>query len=254
MIRNTWIAIVVCVLGLSAPGARAQDAMPQEVAAGPFLLGLRAGATMSWMDFKDSHLLVEFDDEVRGEIQMQDSRRFGGTIGAAVAYEAASNWRLETRVLYATQGSVAQGSNRLQLVDFPNDVLFGTYTARFVTRYVNIPVLAITSLGAPTGRFYLGAGPTFGFLVSARLHEEVRFSIQGTDDRGSASSDADIKDDMTGTNTSLTVLGGWQSTGSRVRGFVEIGYDIGFTNLFNDDVGFEDVRHRGFTFTAGLGY
>jgi len=109
MLRNTRLLVALGSMLLCLQGAQAQDSMPSEVSAGPFTIGAHGGATMSWMSFKDSHLLVEFefDSGLLGDIQMRDSRRFGGSIGLSVAYDVTSSWRLETRLLYATQGSVA---------------------------------------------------------------------------------------------------------------------------------------------------
>ena len=257
MLRNKLFATLLTLMLLCPQAAPLSAQTTPKLSTGRLTIGARGGATMSWMTFAPSDLVVRFEGDINGDVQLRDSRRFGGVGGVNVAYEVVNGWTLETGTLLATQGSTVQGTDELQLLDFPDDVVFATVTNTFRTKYVNVPVVVKASFGAPQGRFYLGAGPTFGFLVSATVSEEVRAHLRADDGstaQATLVNETDIEDDMTSTTTSLTFLGGWEARGRRFRGFLEIGYDLGMTNLFSDESDLQDVKHRGFTFTAGAGF
>jgi len=243
--------VLLCTVALAA---RAQAPIPSQVAVGPLTIGVRVGAGVSWMSFSQDDLVAPFAGDITGQVVLADSRRFGGTGGISVSYEVAQRWALEARVLLASQGSTVRGTNELQASGLEDEVLFGTVTTIFKARYLYVPVLARAAFGAPMGRFYVGAGPSFGFLMSAKVGDAIRLNVQGTNLRAEFSSETDIKDDMTSTVTNLSFLGGWETGGSRLRGFFEVGYDIGMTDLFSSEFGLEPVKHRGLTFTGGLGF
>jgi len=253
MFRNQISALICLCCAVLCSFARVAQA---QVTAGPLTFGARIGGGMSWIGFDQNDLVIRFDDpDVVGTIPLADSRRFGTTGGVTVSYEVARRWGLEARLLLASQGSTLRGTSQLLLTADPDAVVFATATVTFRTKYLYIPVLARASFGAPAGRFYVGAGPSFGFLMSAKRGEELRANEQGTNNRAESTGEIDIKDDMTSSVLTVSFLGGWETDGtSRIRGFLEAGYDVGTTDLFSSEFGLQPAKHRGFTFMAGVGF
>ena len=174
--------------------------------------GVRAGVNLSTLNTSDDEGGVSADWLVRG------------VAGGYVTWRMFSWLELQPEVLYSLKGA-KEGE--------------GDLTAKALLDYVEVPVLARVSRGAPgTRRFYGVAGVAFGVLLRARTRADF----------GGAVEEIDIKDDLETLDVGA-VFGGGLELGSLV---VDARYTHGFRDIDKDTSDSVTVKNRAASITVGI--
>jgi hypothetical protein len=137
-------------------------------------------------------------------------------VNLGVYYNAAlsENFSIEPQVDFSTEGVKAEGED-----------------AKFKNSFINLSVLARYN---SSGGFFVGTGPQFGLMVSAKAEQS------------GVSVDAD--DFFKSTNISWALTTGFQPPTSAFGGFIR--YNFGLTNIFEA----EDADVKTSVFQVGLRY
>jgi hypothetical protein len=144
--------------------------------------------------------------------------RTGFVVAGRVAFPLLPFLSLETGLDVAAQGT-----------ELDRSVQFGTTTledGRIRLTYLHLPVLARLSASAGPVRPYVKFGPKLGLLLAAKA--EAHSTSTGGD------IETDIKDSAADFDLALQFAGGLEFPVATVRGLVEVGYGLGFVNVFDD--------------------
>lgn len=167
----------------------------------------------------------------------------GFVVGATLAYEELPVVGLELQVLYFEQGGELEGS--LELL---NEVFEGQAQIRMA--YLMIPFLANFKVREATVRPYAKLGPQVGFRISSKAE------LRSVDLTG-GSLETDIKEETNSVDFSLYFAGGLDFPLTTVSAYLEVGYSVGFTDLFKATADVTDLfqgKSHALGITAGLSY
>lgn len=163
---------------------------------------------------------VSVDPEIEG---LDYSNRTGFGFGGVLDLSLSENVALHFEPLYLQKGSKLEA---------------GGEEAKVKLSYIEVPALFKLALGTSTTRPYLMAGPTIGFLLSAKV---------------SNGEEVDIKDDTKSIDIGLGFGAGVSFPAGNNSVFVEGRYALGLTNI-NDDPDDPDteVKNKGIQVIAGI--
>lgn len=201
--RKHTVAVLVALAMVGLPaGASAQG----------IGLGVKAGASLATLSIEG--------------VEDGLSNKAGFTIGGFVNVGLSPMFSIQPELLFSQKGTSMSG-----------EVLGETVEVDQKSSYIEVPVLARLSLGAPgvPVRPVVFAGPSFGFLLSAKAE--------------SGDAEEDIKENM----KSLDV-GGVIGAGVELGNFTIDGrYTLGLTNI-NDAEGDDEgsIKNRAIMITVGL--
>jgi hypothetical protein len=165
----------------------------------------------------------------------------GFVVGATLAYDELPGVGLELQVLYSEQGGELEGS-----IELFGDTLDGQ--AKIMMAYLVIPLLASVKATGVTVRPYAKLGPQVGFRISSKAELSP---VSGT------SVETDIKEETNSVDFSLYFAAGLEFPLTTVSAHLEVGYSIGFTNLFKEAADVTDLvqgKNHVLGITAGLSY
>jgi outer membrane protein with beta-barrel domain len=176
----------------------------------------------------------------------------GGLYGT---FHVNDRFGIRLEALYAMKGGKGNTTGFIDVYDSSNSYI-GTLdisgTNTLTLDYFEVPILGVMSFPTgPSSTFEVFAGPSFGFLSSAKIKEEAVGTFQG--ESQSQSQTTDLSDNFKGTDVG-GVLGAGMSFrfGSRFL-FAEGRWTPGFTEI--DDTGSGmDWKNNAFGFSAGIGF
>lgn len=119
--------------------------------------------------------------------------------------------------------------------------------------YLTIPVLAKASFGAKT-KFYVNAGPYFGFLLSARAKSDVKQTFPlNPENNTDRSYDDDVSEFYAGFDFGVVAGGGAIFTINKNIGIIaDLRYNLGLAIL--DKNGGDKVYNSAFSLSTGVVY
>jgi hypothetical protein len=193
--------------------------------------GIKAGVNFASFGGEDADRFFQGADE---------QFRTGVTIGGFVRVDPAGPFALQTELLYTQKGAKLE------------ETVFGeTTTTIYKIDYIEVPLLAkvqIPVTGPLTPNFF--AGPAVGVPV----RENVEIESTSGSDSGS------IDDLIEPTDIGVHLGGGVNIAAGTVEVTLDIRYQFGLTNIFQDgnpileSAGIEDIKNRGIGITAGLSF
>ena len=191
--------------------------------------GIRAGGSLSRLSLNTT------PDGI------QNNFHPGFMVGATLAYDALPIVGLEIQAMYIEQGGELEGS-----IDIFNETFEGK--AKFKVAYLTIPLLANFKASGVTVRPYAKLGPQFGYRISANVEaaDATGFTV-----------DNDIKDDTNSVDWSAYFAGGLEFPLTTVSAYIEVGYSVGFVDLFKVDQNIGEplnAKNHVLAVTAGLSY
>lgn len=194
-----------------------------------FKPGIRAGGTIARLSLSSTPAGID------------NQNHPGFLVGATLGYDELPVVGLELQVLYVEEGGELEGS-----IEFFGDTLEGQ--AKIKVSYLTIPLLANFKMPGTVVRPYAKLGPQVGFRISSNAELIPR---EGT------SVETDIKDDTNVTDFSWYFAGGVEFPLTTMALSVEVGYSLGFTDLFERDQNIGEplnAKNHVLFITAGLSY
>jgi hypothetical protein len=177
------------------------------------------GGVLGGIAFSNLSNLTEAIDFGSSDVDIK--RRTGVVVGAFVSIDVNDRFAVQPEVLYVMKGATATD---------------GVNEARIELSYIDIPILARFT-PSPGNPFYVVAGPSVNFNVSAKLVDVVPADVE-------VDIDEDVKDVEFG-----VVLGAGLGFG---RFFTEGRYVAGVSNIADDPEIDASVRNRSFVILAGV--
>jgi hypothetical protein len=174
--------------------------------------GVRGGVNISTLNTSDDESGESADWHVRG------------VAGGYLTWRMFSWLELQPEVLYSLKGAKVEE---------------GDVTAKALLDYLEVPILARISRGAPgTRRFYGVAGIALGVLLRAKTRADF----------GGATEEIDIKDDIETLDLGA-VVGGGMEFGSLV---IDARYTHGIRDIDKDTTDSVTVKTRAASITVGI--
>ena len=159
-----------------------------------------------------------------GEGEMAPDWLLRGVVGGFVTWQAVSWMELQPEVFYSMKGAKVEESG---------------LTAKLLLDYIDVPILARFSRGAPNARsWYVVAGPSFAYLLRARTRADF----------GSATEEIDVIEDVERFDLGI-VAGGGLELGRIV---IDGRYIHGSTDIDKDTSDDVKVTNRTVSLTVGF--
>jgi len=176
---------------------------------------------------------IALEDGLDG-IDIETDSRLGVDVGLMLNLEVASGLSLQPELHYIQKG---------YRLDF--ELLGLTVDATTTYHYLEVPLLIKYSVGQEAIKFYLNAGPSFGYAVAGQEKGEL--------DGQSVDEDIDFEDyELKRTDLSVVAGGGLAiDIGQGATLLMDARYIYGLTNL--DDSGDENIAERNRGLGLGLG-
>lgn len=250
--RALLVSTLTLCITTTTGWSQSEQSQPESADAGRRVrAGARVGLGISLLTFDDRSLLVEFeDDKLSGQVDLDKKLYFGVVAGLTLAFDVRPSVTLETRFLYARQGSVLEGDGLVEALDTPGMPTRFMQESVFTLDYLNIPILARVTVSQERSHGYLGLGPQFGVLLNSKLTNTRSSQASGLFPLVEFES-MDLSDQTEDVNVSILFVAGAELRGASVRGYFEIAFALGMTDVYTDS---PDVRTRAVEFVLGIAY
>nr|NQU89815.1 PorT family protein [Bacteroidota bacterium] len=166
-----------------------------------------------------------------GDDKPDDQKSFMGlSIGIFGNYQVNDMFSLQGELNYEKKGGAVKDATETDGVE-----TMKTSGFKFPLGYLNIPVLAKVTFGEGT-KFYLNLGPTFGFLLSARMKGSVEYTNTTHPELNhSEDLDDDLKDSFKGFDFGVLVgAGAIIPVNEQISAIADIRYNKGLSKLDSD--------------------
>lgn len=201
-----------------------------------FSAGLRTGVHFSTAEASDGI------DALPADLRIRD----GFTIGVTGEYAFHDNFALQTELNYLPKGFKLDATYDVSA--FGVSVPIGT-KALIKSNYIELPLLAKARFGTERARFYAAAGPSVGYLTSAKLVIDPIVFIPL--DPIKVDLDADAIGLERWDVSAVGAVGGEFRIGGPVLQ-LEARYYHGFTELYDFPIVNETLKNRGVSLTLGF--
>jgi len=179
-------------------------------------------------------------------------------IGVVLNAQFGNHFAVRPELLYTQRGTISKTSA----------TIFGSsinYEGRMRISYLELPINLVGSVHAGPGNVELFAGPSFGYVLGGKSHEEVTGFINDTRDgkvigkKQPSDYDASTDDDtyINPLNVSLNFGAGYKFDNGLL---IQLGFNLGLSNLnpHSADSDTEDERNntiiKSNAFTLGVAY
>lgn len=193
---------------------------------GQIKFGVKAGANRAD--------LISFEEDVDVEAKM--GFHFGGYIDLSLS----EKFSIQPELVYSTQGAKSEYSETVEEMGF---VFTYSTESKVKLDYLNIPVLFKFK---PAEIFYIGGGPQFGLLLSAKYEYSSTFVGSGVSE--SESGQEDIKDELNVIDLSFAIGAGIELESGLNFG---IRYNYGISDVADENDG-DPIRNS--VLQASIGY
>lgn len=170
--------------------------------------------------------------------------KLGYGIGGFVEIPLKNNFDLRPSINYQQKGvKMTQ--------DFIDEGIEVYRKAEIKLEYIEMPILLVYNFGKESRKWYVGAGPSFGYGISGKA--EVTQSIDGNSETSYYKPFKDIEGGGLGFKQfdfSLNALVGMHVF---EKGLIQLGYLHGFSNIENTDE-YEDNKFKNRSIMLSLGY
>lgn len=198
----------------------------------PVKFGVKAGVNFPSVSFSE----VEEDE---GKVKANTSFYLGGTVD----FQISEMFSVQPGLLLSGKGY------KQELSGTEEGVTFSAKSSRSLM-YIEIPVNAVVSFPAGSGKVFIGAGPYYAMAISGKDKAEFSLTGGGVSESESDSDDVDFsKDgDTKRGDFGINALAGYQLS----NGFnIHAGYGFGLSNVARDSGDFK-VKNK--VFSIGIGF
>lgn len=164
---------------------------------------------------------VNVDPSLGAGVDLKNLTAFG--VGGVLDLRLAQNFDLHLEPMYLQKGTKLDAGGQE-----------GTFRAS----YLELPALFRLALGTGTARPYLMAGPTIGYLLSAKSSSE--------------GNEEDVKDQIKDLDFGLDFGAGVSFPAGNNSVFVEGRYALGLSNINDDPQDPTDIKNKGIQIMAGI--